>query len=389
MKNIFSNIKESFVVSRYPNLDHLRYQILKFVLLFTITCGVIGVIYALWDKDMYKSYMITLPIIGVASSGLVFLKRLKLDVTAGIVFGLVYIGVYIPGYLGLMEPNIVILFLNSILVLAMFFVKYRPIVLLAYIVGVLANICIIYSTDWILHEYLLASFVFLILFYSISTLIYSFQERLESENKISQAKNKNINLLLKEIHFRVNNNLQTISSLLYLQSSYICDEEAKDAIIKGQQRVESMALIHKNLYHKDNHKSIEMNDYLSSLVANLRDAYSYDKNIKVNLDVESKDLDIDTAIPIGLIMNELITNAFKYAFPESSTGELDVLFEIHESSRFTLQVKDNGKGRKDYNEGFGSQLVTLLTKQLDATFSHGNENGYWCKITNRTTKKGF
>lgn len=382
MKILLNRLKESFVVSRYPDLDQLRYQILKFVFLFTVTCGLIGVIYAILDRDMYKSYMITIPIIAVASMGFFFLPRLKLDVTAGIVFGLVYLGVYVTGYLGLMEPNIVILFLNSILVLAMFFVKYRPIVFLAYIVGIIANVRIIWYTDWVIHEYLLASFVFLILFYSISTLIYSFQERLVKENKLSQSKNKNINLLLNEIHFRVNNNLQTISSLLYLQSSYISDREAKEAIIKGQQRVESMALIHKNLYHRDNHNSIEMKDYLSSLVANLKYAYSFDKNIKVNIDVEAKELDIDTAIPIGLIMNELITNAFKYAFTNRSTGSLDVIFKGHELSKFTLKVKDSGSGRKDYNEGFGSQLITLLAKQLDATFSHGNENGYWCMIAN-------
>jgi len=382
MKYLINSVRDSFVVSGFPDIDQLRYQILKFVLLFTIACGLIGVIYALIDNDILnKTYTITIPIIAVASMGLVFLPRFRLDITAFLVFSLVYIGVYIPGYLGLMEPNIVILFLNSILILAMFFVRYRPLVIIAYITGVIANVLIIWTTEWVIHEYLVASFIYLVLFYSISTLIYSFQDRLVEENKIKQDKNKNINLLLNEIHFRVNSNLQTISSLLYLQSSYINDTEAKEAITKGQQRVESMALIHKNLYQRSDHTSIQMKDYLSNLVGNLKDAYSYDKKIKVYLDVESKELDIETAIPIGLIMNELITNAFKYGFENSSTGQLDILFKIHESSSFTLKIKDSGAGRKDYNEGFGSQLITLLTKQLDATFSHGNDNGYWCKIT--------
>ncbi len=386
MKNLLHSIRDSFVVSKYPDLDQLRYQILKFVFLFTITCGLIGVVYAIYDRDMSKTYAITIPIIAIAAMGYFFLSRLKLDVTAGIVFALIYLGVYVPGYLGLMEPNIVILFLNSILVLAMFFVKYRPVVLVSYVLCVIANICIIWSTDWLVIEYLFASVIFLILFYSISTLIYSFQDQLVKEYKISQTKNDNINLLLKEIHFRVNNNLQTISSLLYLQSSYISDKEAKDAIVKSQQRVESMALIHKNLYLKGSHNNIDMNDYLTSLVDNLMDAYSYDKNIKVNIDVQAQELDIDTAIPIGLIMNELITNAFKYAYKNSETGQLEVKFNMNTSSSFSLIVKDSGTGRKDFKEGFGSQLINLLTKQLDATFSDGIENGYWCRVTNVKAK---
>lgn len=382
MKDLFLRLRDFINVPQYPALDELRYVILKIVFLFTIACGVVGVIYAILFDNMAKTYWITIPIIGVCAVGLFFLSRLKLDYTAGVIFGVIYMAVYMSGHLGMMEPNIVILFLNSILVLAMFFIKNRLVVLIAYVIGIIANLKIIWHTEWIIYEYLAASFVFLILFYSVSSLIYSFQERLEKENKIIQTKNEKINVLLNEIHFRVNNNLQTISSLLYLQSSYIPDKEAKEAITKGQQRVESMALIHKNLYQNGNHTGIEMSTYLSSLLKNLMDAYGLDKNIRVNLEVDKKELNIDTAIPIGLIMNELITNAIKYAFLDRTHGELNVKLKVFDLSKFSLGVKDSGVGRGNVQEGFGSQLIMLLTQQLGANFNDGNDNGYWCKINN-------
>jgi two-component sensor histidine kinase len=331
---------------------------------------------------MYKHYTITIPIIGVASMGIILLSRLKLDVTAGLVFFLIYLGVYIPGYIGLMEPNIVILFLNSILVLTMFFIKKRKTVFFAYIVGSILNIRIIWNTEWSIHEYVIASFVFLIVFYTISSFIYGLQDRLENENATSHEKNQKISLLLNEIHHRVNNNLQTISSLLYLQSSYMTDVEAKEAVAKGQQRVASLALIHRNLYNSGNHSSINMHEYLSSLTDYLENAYKNDKDIRVNLNVEDKELVVEEAIPLGLITNELITNAYKYAFNNNKAGTLDITFSMDENSKFTLIVKDSGPGKKDDFEGFGSQLITLLTKQLNADFSVGVDGGYWSKISN-------
>jgi len=205
---------------------------------------------------------------------------------------------------------------------------------------------------------------------------------LEQKNKIIQTKSDQNETLLKEIHHRVKNNLQTISSLLYLQSANITDQDAKEAISQGQRRVESMALIHKNLYQRDNLAGIEMKDYIFRLANNLKDAcITNEQEIDININMTETELDVDTAIPLGLIINELLTNVFKYAFPEKNNGKIEISFSKGKYERFRLTIKDNGIGHTKLETGFGSQLIQLLTKQLEATFSDGNDNGYWCRIS--------
>jgi len=204
---------------------------------------------------------------------------------------------------------------------------------------------------------------------------------LTEKNKIIQNKNQQNETLLKEIHHRVKNNLQTISSLLYLQSTNITDQDAKEAISQGQRRVESMALIHKNLYQRDNLAGIEMKDYIFRLANNLKDAcITNEQEIDIDINMTETELDVDTAIPLGLIINELLTNVFKYAFPEKNNGKIEISFSKGKYERFRLTIKDNGIGHTKLETGFGSQLIQLLTKQLEATFSDGNDNGYWCTI---------
>lgn len=219
-------------------------------------------------------------------------------------------------------------------------------------------------------------------FYSNNKKTKNNNKILSEKNQIIQTKNQQNQTLLKEIHHRVKNNLQTISSLLYLQSSTISDEDAKEAITQGQHRVESMALIHKNLYQGQNLAAIEMKDYISRLIKNLEDAYlNSGQSITIDLNMEETEVDVDRAIPLGLIINELLTNVFKYAFPENKNGHVSIFFRSDEKKDFHLKIKDDGIGNNKEREGFGTQLIQLLVKQLDAKFSDGNDNGYWFEIT--------
>ena len=206
-------------------------------------------------------------------------------------------------------------------------------------------------------------------------------EELEQANKLLDKKNKQNEVLLKEIHHRVKNNLQTVSSLLYLQSFNIEDEELKEKIKISQQRVESMALIHKNLYQKDNLSSIELQDYFNKLSENLINAYRSEKEIKILVEIEKYNLDVDIAVPLGLIVNELVTNSIKYAFPEKKEGIIKIAFE-KQKDKHILKVSDNGIGKAEgVKENFGSQLISILTRQIDGTINTGNTNGHWTEIT--------
>ena len=206
---------------------------------------------------------------------------------------------------------------------------------------------------------------------------------LAEKNVIIEAKSKQNETLLKEIHHRVKNNLQTISSLLYLQSYGEKNQKTKDNIAITQQRVESMALIHKNLYQRDNLAAIEMKEYIKNLCYSLISAYQTpDKQVALVLDMEPFELDIDRAIPLGLVINEIVTNAMKYAFPKVYQGRLTVSMQISDHDAYTLLIADNGIGKSDDAvPSFGSQLIKLLTKQIRAKMTSGNDDGHWVSIT--------
>ena len=188
-------------------------------------------------------------------------------------------------------------------------------------------------------------------------------------------------ILLKEIHHRVKNNLQVVSSLLGLQSRKISDPAAMDALREGRTRVHSMSLIHQDLYKKDNPTGIEITNYFNKLVESLFLTYNLSpEKIKLTAEIEPLILDVDTVIPLGLILNELITNALKYAFPH---GEGDIHVKIGESSQgLILSVKDNGIGMHNPHEvkvgdSFGFDLihafVEKLDGELDIIIDHGTE----------------
>ena len=186
-------------------------------------------------------------------------------------------------------------------------------------------------------------------------------------------------LLLKEIHHRVKNNLETVSSLLELQSATLTDDRALAAMQAGQSRVQSMGLLHQKLYQGKNLAAIEMKDYFTHLATGLLETYQEEDRIAVTVDMPPLDLDVDTAIPLGLIVNELLTNAIKYAFPGADAGAVVVQMSRAAGNRYHLVVADNGVGKDvtagPRGTGFGTRLVELLTRQLGGELTERGDEG--------------
>jgi len=200
---------------------------------------------------------------------------------------------------------------------------------------------------------------------------------LESKNLLLDKKNAENEILLKEIHHRVKNNLVVISSLLELQSEQIEDPNIKEAIKDGQNRVNSIGIVHRKLYQYENIGYIDMKEYVLSLSESILSGFSTEGRIHLELIIEKFDLDIDTAIPIGLIINELLTNSLKYAFPKGEKGTITIKLEKQNDGTLNLEISDNGIGKSDsiQGTGFGGQLISLLTNQLNGSLKEILQNG--------------
>ncbi|MBL0341933.1 MAG: PAS domain S-box protein [Bacteroidetes bacterium] len=178
-------------------------------------------------------------------------------------------------------------------------------------------------------------------------------------------------LLLREIHHRVKNNLQIIISLFNLQSHYINDLKASEALKEGQDRIKSMALIHERFYQNDGLSRIDFDDYIKRLVENLYMSFNASpERILFDVEADKISLDIDTAVPCGLIINELVSNVFKHAFNETEKGTLSIKFHRIANDLIQLSISDSGKGLPagfDFEEvdSLGMQLINALTNQLD------------------------
>ena len=212
-----------------------------------------------------------------------------------------------------------------------------------------------------------------------TSIIRDVTERKKTEKMLQKSLHEK-EILLKEIHHRVKNNLMIISSLLNLQSRYIKDEESKNIFKESQNRARSMALIHERLYQSTDLKRIDFGDYIRTLANDLYRTYVMDFNlIKLNIDLEDIMLDIDISIPLGLIVNELVTNSLKHAFPNGKSGKINIKF--HKSdNKYILTVSDNGigfPGDIDYEntDSLGLRLVTSLTEQIDGEIEFNNISG--------------
>jgi PAS domain S-box-containing protein len=188
-------------------------------------------------------------------------------------------------------------------------------------------------------------------------------------------------LLLREIHHRVKNNLQIISSLLELQSDAIHDPGVLALFQDSQQRIHSMALVHEILYQSQDLGRVDVGAYLQSLSAQLLRSYSVDpQRVTLRSHMDRVLLDLNQAIPCGLILNELLTNAFKHAFPDGRVGEIHVALHTNPARQVTLMVQDTGIGLPEgldfrHTDSLGLQLVCLLTEQLEGTITLARQEG--------------
>ncbi|MBK6526227.1 MAG: sensor histidine kinase [Crocinitomicaceae bacterium] len=199
---------------------------------------------------------------------------------------------------------------------------------------------------------------------------------LENRNRLVQAQNEEKTIMLKEIHHRVKNNLQVITSLLRLQSREIDDEKTKAQFQDAVQRIIAMSLIHEKMYQNENLSKIDLKDYLDTLAIDLIKTYA--DNIHVTLDISSKldRLGNNTLVPVALIFNELISNSLKHAFQERDQGKITVELFPREKNMFELMYKDDGIWSEPSKEGsFGLELIETLTEQLDGKVTRTNENG--------------
>ena len=177
-------------------------------------------------------------------------------------------------------------------------------------------------------------------------------------------------ILLKEIHHRVKNNLQVICTLLELQSDYIVDDRSRKYFMESQDRIRSMALVHEKLYQVKDFSCIDFTGYINSLTNYLYRSYVTDpERVSLTTDVGNVTLGIDEAIPCGLIINELVSNSLKYALPDGRKGDITVRFQADNQGLITLTVADNGAGfpaglNFRETDSLGLQLVNMLTTQL-------------------------
>lgn len=228
-------------------------------------------------------------------------------------------------------------------------------------------------------------YTFLSLAGLITLFVYVAFRRKKKQKEILDIKNKLIektllekDLLLKEVHHRVKNNFQIVSSLLELQSKGIKDEKALELVEEGKSRVKSMALIHQKLYQNDD-LLIAFDEYVQSLVKDISSMYGKDKNPKINVNIPEYKFDIDTAIPLGLIINELITNAYKYGF-SNNDQVLDIQISKGVNNNYVLNIKDNGIGLpEDFDfskaKSLGLRLVRRLSKQLQGSTTYSYDKG--------------
>ncbi len=233
------------------------------------------------------------------------------------------------------------------------------------------------------NYFIIASVLFMIVAVFAYMAFTSNKKKKEQITLQKQAIEKSLQekeVLLREIHHRVKNNLQVVSSLLSLQSNYITDEQALQAVRESRNRVQSMSLIHQNLYQEHDLTGIEIRDYIGKLCDNLFHSYNIQsEKIKLIKELQPLNLDVDIVVPLGLILNELISNSLKYAFADGREGAIKIILK-EENAMLKLGVHDNGIGtnikdglKKEY--AFGYKMINAFLQKLKGEMKIYSEGG--------------
>ena len=213
--------------------------------------------------------------------------------------------------------------------------------------------------------------------------LWMLYSKIKAKNQIITKALKDRELLLHETHHRVKNNLQMISSLLNMQSKYVDDPKAFEVLQNGRNRVQSMAILHKSLYSSDDLTKVTLQNYFEGLTESIFNSYNKsDSEILATIKAKGILMDIESVIPIGLIVNELVTNSLKHAFLKRVIEKPEITIEMTENSDvYKLEVKDNGIGineemlQKGDVESFGQRLIRSLTQKLKAKIEMSNKSG--------------
>ncbi len=243
------------------------------------------------------------------------------------------------------------------------------------------------SDVWNYIYYGVGIFIILILFFYTwnNTLRKQIKQKKEIEKelrltlKVINKKNIEKDILLKEVHHRVKNNLKMIYSLFNMQSRQVNNEYTREILSQGKTRIKAISLVHQLLYQSDNFSDINIQDYIDSLKENLTSIYTnFEKSIEIHIDVNGMRLNIDKAIPLGLILNELLTNSYKYAFKGKKNGNIYIKIKKSET-QYNFIYSDDGVGLDLNNlkttDTLGMRLITRLSQQLGARPIFKNNNG--------------
>jgi len=205
---------------------------------------------------------------------------------------------------------------------------------------------------------------------------------LEKQKEEITKKNDEKKAMIQEIHHRVKNNLQVVNSLLKFQSREIEDEKVVNMFKEAQSRVVSMALLHEKMYRSEDLQHINIKEHITLLVTDLVNSYAVGKNIKLNIVIEEVNIGLQTLVPLGLIINELITNSLKYAFHDEKEGVITVSLKPLDAKKCELIIGDDGIGffLEKESTGLGTKLIQIFTKQLNGTMTKLNQIGSFYKL---------
>jgi two-component sensor histidine kinase len=221
-------------------------------------------------------------------------------------------------------------------------------------------------------------FVALMLALLLAFVFYLVYRNKRQHAVVLENKNGQIETLIRELHHRVKNNLQVVSGLLSLQSNRMEDEAARQAMDEGRNRVDAMAMIHQKLYMDKEIAGVDIKDYLQNLSVSLAGSFGFNAaSVSTDVQIQTSSMDIDRAIPIGLIVNELITNAFKHAFSDIADPHISIRLS-QADNELELQIADNGIGYETINSktgSFGMKLVNTLVSQLDGKMEMYQDKG--------------